>query len=148
MPCGLCNTWIDGEWIDWRECYVQPTAENRILVHTSRTPSLGTPCVVHLVLSVTNYPSWYFFCRACTMNLRTQGGFPVATEIRLRKVIVPQNYPWDVPYWPVLVHIGRPTFHSSDSESSFQSSWGIQIQSPQIQSPQIQSPQSQSPRFE
>ena len=114
MPCGLCNTWIDGEWIDWRECYVQPTEENRILVHTSRIPYLDIPCVLHLVLSVTGMYSWYFFCRACRANLTTQGGFPVESAIRLRKVIVPRNYPWDVPHWPVLVHL----FQSSDSESS------------------------------
>ena len=120
MPCGLCNTWIDGEWIDWRECYAQPTEDNRILVHTSSLPAFDTPCVVHLV-SVTSYPSWYFFCRACRMNLRTiRAGFlgqgegnpagSMESEIRLRRVMVPPDYPWNAPYWPTLHYKGSGTF--------------------------------------
>jgi hypothetical protein len=50
------------------------------------------------------------------MNLKTQGGFPVKSEIRLCEVLVPLNYPWDVPHWPVLV--GHSDSESSDSESS------------------------------
>ena len=154
MPCGLCNTWIDGEWIDWRECYAQPTEDNRILVHTSSLPAFDTPCVVHLV-SVTSHPSWYFFCQACRMNLRTiragflgQQGNPAGcmeSEIRLRRVMVPPDDPWNAQYWPVFIRIERYTLQSSDSDSSSPSSWDIQIQSPQIQSPRIQSPRIQSP---
>ena len=133
MPCGLCNTWIDGEWIDWRECYAQPTEDNRILVHTSSLPGFDTPCVVHLV-SVTSYPSWhswYFFCRACRMNPRIRAGFlrqtgnPAgfmeASEIRLRRVMVPPDCP--AQYWPVFIRIERYTLQSSDSDSSSPSSW-------------------------
>ncbi len=128
MPCGLCNTWIDGEWIDWRECYAQPTEDNRILVHTSILPAFDTPCVVHLV-SVTSYPSWYFFCRACRMNLGIRGiragflrregnpaGSMEASEIRLRRVMVPPDCP--AQYWPVFIRIERYTLQSSDSDSS------------------------------
>ena len=122
MPCGLCNTWIEGEWIDWNECFAPPTQENRILVHTSSIPYFDVPCVLHLVLSETDTHSWYFFCRACGANLKRRLGFPVGSKISLRPVSVPLHWPvsvpWEVEHWPVLIRVFRWE-ESSDSEPPY-----------------------------
>ena len=113
MPYGLCNKWIDGDWMYWRQCFATPTEGNRILVHTSSDANRDLPCVIHFVLSRYTEASWYFFCQDCRVHLEGQGGFPIHSCILMRVVQVSGDYPWSVPMWPVLVYL----FQSPDSDS-------------------------------
>ena len=71
MPCCRCQSWIHGEWIQWRRCLADPFENDWLVVHTSLCSPKDRPLFIHLVIDQPG-AHWYFFCRSCRHDLRTQ----------------------------------------------------------------------------